>query len=130
MKNRLPSWTFGLVGILLLILVPVIYYLPATQASNDPAAHIPTKVVHVDHSDIVQGEFGTGQDVTLACLECHPAASTEVMGTTHWTWESKAFEVPWRTEAVTIGKINQINNFCIGSQGNENKCMSCHAGYG
>ncbi len=53
-----------------------------------------------------------------------------MMKTTHWTWESKAFDVPWRDTPVTIGKINQINNFCIGSQGNENKCMSCHAGYG
>ena len=37
---------------------------------------------------------------------------------------------PGAMTPVTIGKINQINNFCIGSQGNENKCMSCHAGYG
>jgi hypothetical protein len=35
--------------------------------------------------------------------------------------------VPWREGTVTIGKINQINNFCTGSQGNENKCMACHA---
>jgi octaheme c-type cytochrome (tetrathionate reductase family) len=31
---------------------------------------------------------------------------------------------------VTIGKKNQINNFCIGTQGNEKKCMTCHVGYG
>ena len=130
MKNRFPSWTLGLLGILLLILVPVIYYLPRAKASTDPAAHIPTKAVHVDHKDIVKGEFKTGQEVTRACLECHEDAATEFMKTTHWTWESKAFDVPWRDEDVTIGKINQINNFCIGSQGNENKCMSCHAGYG
>ena len=130
MKNRFPSWTLGLLGILLLILVPVLYYLPRAQAAKDPAAYIPTKAVHVDHKDIVQGEFKTGQDVTRACLECHEGAATELMKTTHWTWESKAFDVPWRDEDVTIGKINQINNFCIGSQGNENKCMSCHAGYG
>jgi len=36
----------------------------------------------------------------------------------------------WRGEMVTIGKKNQINNFCISAQGNESKCMSCHAGYG
>src|SRR3989304_5963976 len=130
MKNRFPSWTLGLLGILLLILVPVIYYLPRTQASTDPAAHIPAKAVHVDHKDIVKGEFKTGQDVTRACLECHENAATALMKTTHWTWESKAFNVPWRDEDVTIGKINQINNFCIGSQGNENKCRSCHGGYG
>jgi octaheme c-type cytochrome (tetrathionate reductase family) len=131
MKKRLPSWTLGLLGILLVILVPVLYYLPrANTPSNNPADYLPEKPVHVDHKDIVKGEFKTGQDVTRACLECHEDAATDFMKTTHWTWESKAFDVPWREDAVTIGKINQINNFCIGSQGNENKCMSCHAGYG
>jgi octaheme c-type cytochrome (tetrathionate reductase family) len=39
--------------------------------------------------------------------------------------------VPWREgETVTIGKKNQINNFCIGIQGNWRTCTSCHAGYG
>lgn len=128
--HRFPTWTLGLIGILLLILVPILYYLPHAQASNDPAAHIPTKAVHVDHKDIVKGEFKTGQDVTRACLECHEDAAAQLMKTTHWTWQSKAFDIPWRDEDVTIGKINQINNFCIGTQGNENKCMSCHAGYG
>ncbi len=132
MKNRLPSWTLGLLGILLVILVPVLYFLPrATEgAKTNPADYLPEHPVHVDHKDIIKGEFKTGQDVTRACLECHADAATDFMKTTHWTWESKAFDVPWRDDAVTIGKINQINNFCIGSQGNENKCMSCHAGYG
>ena len=130
MKNRFPAWTLGLVGIILLILVPVLYFLPRTAASSDPAAHLPQHPVHVDHTDIVKGDFKTGQDVTRACLVCHKDASAQVMKTTHWTWESKPFNVPWRNAPVTIGMINQINNFCIGSQGNENKCMTCHAGYG
>ncbi|MBV6392834.1 MAG: hypothetical protein KPEEDBHJ_02061 [Anaerolineales bacterium] len=131
MKNfRLPSWTLGLAGIILLILVPVLYFLPRAQTKNDPADYLPVKPVHVDHSDIVKGEFKTGQDVTRACLKCHEEASTQMMATTHWTWESKEFDVPWREEPVTIGKANQINNFCIGSQGNEIRCATCHAGYG
>ncbi|MCK6585802.1 MAG: hypothetical protein L6Q49_22080, partial [Anaerolineales bacterium] len=131
MKNlRLPSWTLGLVGILLLILVPVLYFLPRTQTKNDPAAYLPEKPIHVDHADIVQGDFKTGQDVTRACLECHEDAAIQVMATTHWTWESKEFDVPWRDEPATIGKANQINNFCIGSQGNEIRCNTCHVGYG
>ena len=131
MKKRFPSWILGLLGILLVILVPVLYYLPrANTPSTNPADYLPEHPVHVDHVDIVKGEFKTGQDVTRACLECHEDAATDFMKTTHWTWESKAFDVPWREDDVTIGKINQINNFCIGSQGNENKCMSCHAGYG
>ena len=131
MKKLFPFWTLGLLGIILLILIPVLYFLPrAEQGAVNPADRLPQKPVHVDHADIVRGEFETGQDVTRACLECHPNAAADVMKTTHWTWESTEFDVPWREAPVTIGKINQINNFCIGSQGNENKCMSCHAGYG
>jgi octaheme c-type cytochrome (tetrathionate reductase family) len=129
MKNRFPPWILGLIGILLLIVVPFLYLQPAKKAQNNPAANIPVKAVHVDHADIVKGDFKTGQDVTRACLECHKDSAFELMQTTHWTWESKPFVAPWREGSVTIGKINQINNFCIGSQGNENKCMSCHAGY-
>lgn len=128
--KRIPSWTLGLLGILIVVLVPVLYFLPRAQAKTDPAAYLPTKPVHVDHSDIVKGDFKTGQDVTRACLECHEDAAKQVMATTHWTWESQPFNVPWRDEPVTIGKANQINNFCISAQGNQKSCMSCHAGYG
>ena len=38
--------------------------------------------------------------------------------------------LPGRDEEVTIGKKNQINNFCIGIQGNWTGCTRCHAGYG
>ena len=31
---------------------------------------------------------------------------------------------------MTVGKKNQLNNFCIGIQGNWTGCTSCHAGYG
>ena len=129
--HRFPSWTPGLLGIILVILVPMLYFLPREdKPSTVPQDFLPEKPVHVDHKDIVAGDFKTGQDVTRACLECHEDAASQLMKTTHWTWESKAFNVPWRDEPVTIGKINQINNFCIGTQGNENQCMTCHAGYG
>jgi len=78
MKKRFPYWTFGLVGILLLILVPVLYFLPrANKPSTNPEDYLPTQPVHVDHHDIVQGDFQTGQDVTRACLECHEDAATD-----------------------------------------------------
>lgn len=77
--HRFPSWTLGLLGILLLILVPVLYFLPRAQSKNNPAAHLPEKLAHVDHKDIVRGEFKTGQDVTRACLECHEDAAADVM---------------------------------------------------
>ena len=65
MKKRFPLWTMGLLGILLLIIVPVLFFLPrANKPSTNPEDYLPTKPVHVDHSDIVNGEFETGQDVT------------------------------------------------------------------
>ncbi|MDD4880754.1 MAG: tetrathionate reductase family octaheme c-type cytochrome [Gallionellaceae bacterium] len=130
MNIRFPRWILGLFAIGLLIIVPYVYQHPLFKPSRDAATNIPAKSAHVDHHDIVKGDFKTGQDVTRACLVCHKDAAAELMKTSHWTWESKPFEVPWRKGPVTIGKINQINNFCIGAQGNENKCNTCHAGYG
>jgi octaheme c-type cytochrome (tetrathionate reductase family) len=131
MKKIKPFWILGLVGILIVITAPVAIFWPReNKQADDPWAYVPTKTVHVDHKDIIKGPFETGQDVTRACLKCHEDAAQDVMMTTHWTWESASFDVPWRDEPVTIGKANQINNFCIGAQGNEAKCMSCHAGYG
>jgi octaheme c-type cytochrome (tetrathionate reductase family) len=130
MNPNKPTWIIGLIAILIAIIVPLVIFLPTAEIKlDDPWANVPAKMIHTPHTDIIQGEFATGQDVTKACLECHPNSASDVMVTTHFTWESKSFDVPWRDEPATIGKKNQINNFCIGTQGNEKKCMSCHAGY-
>ena len=131
MKRVKPFWILGAIGILLVIIVPIVYFWPRPAGNtDDPWAYMPERAVHTSHADIVQGQFETPQDVTRACLECHAEAAVQVMHTTHWTWESQPFDVPWRDESVTIGKANQINNFCISSQGNQKQCMSCNAGYG
>ncbi|MEW6029552.1 MAG: tetrathionate reductase family octaheme c-type cytochrome [Chloroflexota bacterium] len=131
MKNKRPGWIVGLVAILAVIIVPLVIFWPkGEEAKKDPYESLPIHPIHTDHKDIVKGPFETGQDVTRACLECHPDAAEQVMHTTHWTWEGDTVTVPWRDEPVTIGKINQINNFCIGTQGNEVRCMTCHTGYG
>ncbi len=130
MKKAKPFWMIGLFGMLAIILVPIIYFWPrAAEAKDDPRAYLPEHPVHTSHADIVQGPLDTPQDVTRACLECHPQSAEQVMHTTHWTWESQPFDVPWRDEAVTIGKANQLNNFCISAQGNQIRCMTCHVGY-
>jgi octaheme c-type cytochrome (tetrathionate reductase family) len=131
MKNIKPFWILGAVGILVIILVPVIYFWPRAEAKPvDPWSYVPEHATHTSHADIIQGPFDTPQDVTRNCLSCHPDAADQVMHTTHWTWESKPFTVPGRENPVTVGKANQINNFCISAQGNQKKCTSCHAGYG
>ena len=131
MKKTRSLWTLGLGAVLLVIIIPLAVFWPKpAQAKDDPWDYVPRHATHTDHKDIIQGEFLTGQDVTRTCLTCHPDAGKEMTGTTHFTWESQSFDVPWRDEPVTIGKANQINNFCIGAQGNEKRCMTCHTGYG
>lgn len=129
MKKRLLR-LLGLIGLLALIAAPIIWLWPKdTSPSTDPQDYLPQHPTHVDHTHIVEGDFQTPQEVTRACLECHPDEAREVMQTTHWTWQSDPTQVPWRDEPVTIGKFNQINNFCISTAGNESKCMTCHIGY-
>ncbi len=135
MKRNKYTWLFGLAATLAVIMIPVALLWPresgaASRNSSDPASYLPSHRQHTDHKHIIAGPLESGPQVTRTCLQCHPEAANKLMQTTHWTWESKPVNVPWRDEPVTIGKINQINNFCIGSQGNEKKCMSCHVGYG
>lgn len=131
MKRRQWLWLIGLIGILLVIAIPIFLFLPkSTAASKDPKAGIPQHPTHTDHKNIISGPLATGQEVTQACLQCHPESADQVMHTTHWTWQSDPVKLPWRDEPVTIGKLNQINNFCIGAKGNEKTCTSCHTGYG
>lgn len=133
MKNFKAYWIFGLLGIVLILMVPILLAtteIAGAQTKRDPWSGVPKRSVHVSHADIIKGPFETPQDVTRTCLTCHPNAAREIMATSHWTWISQPFDVPWREEPVTIGKYNQINNFCIGAMGNQQKCMACHIGYG
>lgn len=130
LKKNAP-WVIGLIVTLAVILVPLALLRPSrSEARDNPAASVPTRVPETDHTHLLKGPYASGAEVTQACLTCHPDAAGQLMATTHWTWESAPVMAEWRGEMVTIGKKNQINNFCISAQGNEEKCMSCHAGYG
>ncbi|HYD42750.1 MAG TPA: tetrathionate reductase family octaheme c-type cytochrome [Anaeromyxobacter sp.] len=94
------------------------------------AAFEPRVRPHFDHAPVIQGPFRAPQDVTRACLSCHPGAAA-VMTTSHYTWLGAPVAVPGRAgEKVRIGKKNLLNNFCISNIGNEKACTKCHAGYG
>lgn len=60
-----------------------------------------------------------------SCTGCHRTAATDVMATTHWTWEHVDSETGQK-----LGKKNMINNFCISLPSNEPRCTSCHIGWG
>jgi octaheme c-type cytochrome (tetrathionate reductase family) len=131
MRRQHWVWIFGLLSTLGIITASVLLLAtPNFGEVPNPWDAMPVRAAHVDHSDLMEGPFETGPDVTQACLGCHEDAAAHVTQTTHWTWQAPPVEVPWRDEPVSVGKANVLNNFCIGIQSNEGSCSRCHSGYG
>ena len=113
MRNYKHTWLLGTILSLAIIIIPILIALPRNaQPIDDPFSKLPKIAIHVDHSALMQGPFNTGQEVTQACLVCHPDASEQVMHTSHYTWESDSVYSPDHKRMVTLGKKNAINNFC------------------
>ena len=87
-------------------------------------------VPSVDHNklEVLNKEFESPQEVTEACISCHTERHKEVMASSHWNWERVAY-IEGRG-ITAIGKKNILNNFCIGSNANEQACAKCHIGFG
>lgn len=105
------------------------------QSSADATAAVIAKnpldhkaIAHLDHSAFFQDTTLSPQEITRACLKCHPNSAKEVMKTAHWTWISG--DAVRNGKSIALGKRNQINNFCISVVGNWGSCVTCHAGYG
>jgi len=91
-------------------------------------AEKPTRSVNHAKFEVLQKEFASPQEVTEACISCHNLRHIEVMKSNHWNWEREEY-IQGRG-IVYIGKHNVLNNFCIGTRGNESACAKCHIGYG
>lgn len=130
MKDFKYIWILGLMATFFIVAVPIGFFVAGEpETTGDPWEGVPVRVPPTDHTDLMVGPYETGPEVTAACLECHEDAAHEVSQTVHFTWESDPVLLPGRTEEVTVGKKNQINNFCIGIEGNWPGCTRCHAGY-
>ncbi len=104
---------------------------PATGRASPAAVRGKTVRAHFDHTPVVAGPFERPQEVTAACLSCHPEAAEQMLSSSHWTWLGPPAPVPGHgDQPVQLGKKNVINNFCIAARGNNRACMKCHAGYG
>lgn len=131
MKDFKYIWLVGLVVTVLVVVTPVALLVTGEpQQVGDPWASVPQRLPHTDHTELMEGPYETGTEVTQACLECHEEAGHEVIQTAHWKWESEPVVVAGREEPITTGKKTSINNFCIGIQSNWPGCTSCHTGYG
>lgn len=132
MRDFKYIWLIGLAMTALIIAVPIyLFIFDPPQDIPDPWDYVPRRVVApTDHTPLLTGPFETGSDVTRACLTCHAEAGEQVMHTSHFTWLSEPFTLNEDGETIQIGKLNLINNFCIGIQSNWAGCTRCHAGYG
>lgn len=131
MKDFKYIWIVGIAVTVLIVTIPVFLFIAnPLQAGTDPWANIPEHPVHTDHTHLITGEYTTGQEVTMRCLECHEDAAHQVSQTAHWTWLSDPVLIDRFDEPIQTGKANLINNFCIGIQSNWPGCTRCHAGYG
>ncbi len=131
MEQKTRVWMFGLLATVTVIAAPIVLLLPNEPlSSDDPWANVPETRIPTDHSNLLEGPYETGQEVTAACLVCHEEAAHEVGQTVHWNWVGDPVEIEGFEEPIAIGKKNLINNFCIGVQSNWEGCTSCHAGYG
>ncbi len=130
MKKLIQPW----VAVLLILFGAFIVYIGSRGdiAAGRPAAAQDGKKVrpHLDHSAFFSTRFSRPQEVTRACLGCHPQAGSDVMKTAHWEWLGPEEQVPGHSRPMRIGKKNLINNFCISIEGTWAACTQCHAGYG
>ncbi|MCW8850069.1 MAG: cytochrome C, partial [Melioribacteraceae bacterium] len=121
----------GSIGVLVLVFVVAIGTLTTNNFEETTLDKLREKysVEHtssVDHSKFtqLQKEFDSPRSVTEECIACHNKRHEEVMQSNHWNWEREEY-IEGRG-IVSIGKKNAMNNFCIGTQGNEKSCAKCH----
>lgn len=132
MRSFRYIWLVGLAVTVLVIAVPIVLATrPVSQPIKDPWSALPTYPQHTDHSALIPDvPLTTGPDVTRVCLSCHAEAGEQVLQSVHFRWRGEPVLLPGRTEPVSIGKANVLNNFCLGIRSNETRCTACHAGYG
>ncbi len=127
MKKRMPA--FSTLSIMVLVLAAT-HVSCSKGNAKDPWDRVPRFRPHFNHAPVINETFRTPQDVTRKCLSCHEEAADDFMKTAHWRWERSGVKIPGKKGTFSIGKKNLGNNYCIGVQGNERSCNSCHAGYG
>lgn len=124
-----------ILSIFIIIIISLVGFLRQSDISPDNMIKLRGKypIVQsssVDHSkfEILHKNFSNPKEVTKSCISCHNKRHTEVMESNHWNWEREEFEEG--RGIVYLGKKNALNNFCIGTHGNEGRCGSCHIGLG
>ncbi len=124
-----------IVAVLFIIIVSLVFILRERTLDPDNLKTLADKYQRkeksaADHSKFpeLNRKFNSPQEVTETCISCHNERHKEIMQSNHWNWEREEY-VEGRG-IIHIGKKNAINNFCIGTEGNEKSCAKCHIGFG
>lgn len=122
MEKIKKIWPFLLAAFLFTALIGYSYQIVNQKhlSVGDRAEVLPFRS-HLDHQSFFKDPIQNPLEVTQKCLSCHKEAANQVTHTVHWNWKDKTHG---------LGKVNLINNFCIGVGGNLNSCTKCHVGYG
>ncbi|MDW7772012.1 MAG: hypothetical protein SCH71_03885 [Desulfobulbaceae bacterium] len=71
----------------------------------------------------IKGLFNTPGDVVIKCLECHKQRASEVLQSTHWTWERHRMV---NGRQVMYGKKDSLAAFALDVASNPTRCLRCH----
>jgi hypothetical protein len=109
MKTR-PYWTRGASESDRSSWSPSSFFWPrAAAGAPDPCLGVPEHATHVSRADILLGPFETPQDVTRACLACHPdAAAVTVLPRPGCTGRA-----PRRSSRLTVSGMMTSRSVCI-----------------
>jgi octaheme c-type cytochrome (tetrathionate reductase family) len=130
-ERKKPGWKTVVLLVAAGLVIPLAVFLSGEEEPGDnPWAFVAERPPHTDHTALMPGPYGSGEEVTRACLDCHEAQGHQLLQTAHWLWVGEPAQLPGRPEPVRMGKKNVINNFCISVYSNWSGCTSCHAGYG
>jgi octaheme c-type cytochrome (tetrathionate reductase family) len=84
-----------------------------------------------DHTGLVALDGQpTPQEVTRACLTCHPKVGQDILKTAHWNWKGYSPTLKGYEHRIDISLTQMVNNSCIAIGANLQDCASCHIGYG
>lgn len=101
---------------------------PASAPTDCAACHHPWTP---DHGGLVDlRERPTAQEVTRACLTCHPNVGQDVLNTAHWNWRGYSPTLKGYEHRIDLSLTLMVNNSCIAIGSNLQECASCHIGYG
>lgn len=99
------------------------FFIGAFLAMAFCLATLGTSAYALEQHKNIQGLFNTTRDVVVKCLECHGQIASEVLQSTHWTWERSRMV---NGRQLMSGKKDSLAAFAVDVSSNPTRCLRCH----